>query len=66
MTRKIKYKLEFMFMKHYAPNRCEPSIEVIVKMGVRPGGGGGWLVARLGVGGGVGKCKKGGPVGGPD
>ena len=20
-------KLEFMFMKHYAPNRCEPSIE---------------------------------------
>ena len=31
-----------MFMKHYAPNRCEPSIEVIVKMGVRPGGG--WLV----------------------
>ena len=29
-----------MFMKHYAPNRCEPSIEVIVKIGVRPGGGG--------------------------
>ena len=21
-------KLEFMLMKHYAPNRCEPSIEV--------------------------------------
>ena len=21
-----------MFMKHYAPNRCEPRIEVIVKM----------------------------------
>ena len=41
-----------MFMKHYAPNRCEPSIEVIVKMGVRPGEGG-WLVARLGVGGDV-------------
>ena len=53
MTRKIKYKLEFMFMKHYAPNRCEPSILVIVKMGVRPGEGG-WLVARFGVGGGVG------------
>ena len=35
------------------PNRCEPSIEFIVKMGVRPGEGG-WLVARLGVGGGVG------------
>ena len=28
-------KLEFMFMKHYAPNRCEPSIEY------RGGGGGG-------------------------
>ena len=26
-------ELEFMFMKHYAPNRCEPSIEVIVKNG---------------------------------
>ena len=22
-------KLEFMFMKHYAPNRCEPSIEAL-------------------------------------
>ena len=50
-----------MFMKHYAPIRCEPSIEVIVNLGVQPsggggggGGGGGWLVARLGVGGGVG------------
>ena len=42
-----------MFMKHYAPNRCEPCIEVIVKMGVRPGVGG-WLVARLGIEGGVG------------
>ena len=31
-----------MFMKHYAPNRCEPSIEVIVKMGVRQGEGVGW------------------------
>ena len=37
MTRKIKNKQEFMLMKHYAPNRCEPSIEGIVKMGVRPG-----------------------------
>ena len=27
-----------MFLKHYAPNRYEPRIEV-VKMGVRPGGG---------------------------
>ena len=37
------------------PNRCEPSIELIVKMGVRPGEGG-RLVVRLGlgVGGGVG------------
>ena len=33
--------LEFMFMKHYAPNRCEPSIEVIMKIGVQLGGGGG-------------------------
>ena len=30
-----------MFMKHYAPNRCEPSIEVIMKMGVKWGGQGG-------------------------
>ena len=29
-----------MFMKHNATNRCEPSLEVIVKMGVRPGWGG--------------------------
>ena len=27
-------------MKHYAHNRCEPSIEVIVKMVVRPAEGG--------------------------
>ena len=26
-------------MKHYAPSRCEPGIEVIVKMGVRLGRG---------------------------
>ena len=31
----MKVKLELMFMKHYAPNRCEPSIEVIMKMGVQ-------------------------------
>ena len=31
-------KLEFMFMKHYAPNRCEPSIEALNNSG---GGGGG-------------------------
>ena len=30
-------KLEFMFMKHYAPNRCEPSIEALI---FRGGGGG--------------------------
>ena len=30
-----------MFMKHYAPNRCEPRIKVIVKMGIRLGRGGG-------------------------
>ena len=42
-----------MSMKHYDPNRCEPCIEVIVKMGVQPGVGG-WLVARLGIEGGVG------------
>ena len=29
-----------MFMKHYAPNSCEPSIEVIVKMGSDRGGWG--------------------------
>ena len=26
---KFGIKLEFMFMKHYAPNRCEPSIEAL-------------------------------------
>ena len=31
---RFKKELEFMFMKHYAPNRCEPNIEVIMKMGV--------------------------------
>ena len=48
--------LEFMFMKHYAPNRCEPSIEVIMNMGGGVifflGGGGGGL-------GGQGGCKYG-------
>ena len=29
-----------MFMKHYAPNRFEPTIEVIMKMGVQWGRGG--------------------------
>ena len=29
-----------MFMKHYARNRCEPSIEVIMKMGSNANGGG--------------------------
>ena len=26
-------------MKHYAPNRCEPSIEVIMKLAVQRGSG---------------------------
>ena len=41
--------LEFIFMKHYAPNRCEPRIKVIVKMGVR---------LELGGGGGQGGCER--------
>ena len=40
-------KLEFMFMKHSAPNRCEPSIEAL---NLNFGGGGG----AVGFGGGVG------------
>ena len=31
-------KLEFMFMKHYAPNRCKPNIEAL---NIEGGGGGG-------------------------
>ena len=46
-----KKELEVIFMKHYAPNRCEPSIEVIMKIGVQwdggrgrgLGGGSGWM-----------------------
>ena len=30
-----------MFIIHYVPNRCETSIEFIVKIGVQPGEGGG-------------------------
>ena len=61
------FRLEFMFIKHYAPNRYEPSTEVYVKMGVRPGGlvdskvgGSGWCGVnakkgvRMGVKGGCG------------
>ena len=33
--------LEFIFMNHYAPNRFEPSIEVIMKMGIQWGCQGG-------------------------
>ena len=40
-----------MFMKHYAPNRCEPSIEVIMKMGVQWGWGSGVLRVEGGQGG---------------
>ena len=36
--KKRKKRLEFMFMKHYAPNRCEPSIEAL-----NFGGGGGGM-----------------------
>ena len=36
-------KQEFMFMKHYAPNRCEPSIEAL-NFG---GGGGGRIRADV-------------------
>ena len=38
-----------MFMKHYAPNRCEPSIEALNFGGGGGGGGGG---GRVGSGGG--------------
>ena len=53
-----------MFMKHYAPNRCEPRIEVIVKMWIRLGRGGGGVDVNeefviLGGGGGVNKQLKG-------
>ena len=41
---RINLNLEFMFMKHYAPNRCEPSIEAL-----NFGGGGG---------GGQGRCER--------
>ena len=55
-------------MKHYAHNRCEPSIEVIVKMVVRPAEGGlvgskvwskGWcgVNAKRGRLGGQGRCE---------
>ena len=37
--RLILDELEFMFMKHYAPNRCEPSIEALIF--IFGGGGGG-------------------------
>ena len=59
-----------MFMKHCAPNRCEPSIEVIMKMGVGFWGcQGGWergvevivknLKKKIGGGGGAGlKIRK--------
>ena len=50
-------KQEFMFMKHNAPDRCEPSIEVIVKIGVGPEGVG-LVGSKVGVGGGV-KQKRG-------
>ena len=39
------------------PNICEPGIKVIVKMGVRPGGGG-LVGSKVGGSGWSGKCKK--------
>ena len=36
-----------MFMKHYAPNRCEPRNEVIMKMGVQWGWGVGFSFGRV-------------------
>ena len=36
----FRMQLEFMFKKHYAPNRCEPSIEVFYENGGPMGGGG--------------------------
>ena len=38
-TSKAIIQLEYMFIKHYVPNTCEPSIEVIMKMGVLWGSG---------------------------
>ena len=38
--RRKTVKLEFMFMKHYAPNRCEPSIEALNFRGGGEGGSG--------------------------
>ena len=59
-------QLEIMFMKHYAPNRCEPSIDVIMKMGVQWGVffffffffGGGGVGGGVGGGGGNGGCER--------
>ena len=50
-----------MFMKHYAPNRFEPSIEVIMKMGVQWGGGSGFFFFFFfffGGGGCQGRCER--------
>ena len=48
VLRKTLRKLEFMFIKHYAPNRCEPKIEVIVKMPKKVGAGDvNWLIVKM-------------------
>ena len=46
MPHKAHAKLEFMFMKHYAPNRCEPSIEAL-NFGGRGGGDQGRCERRI-------------------
>ena len=47
-----------MFMKHYAPKRCEPSIEVIMKMGVQWGVLFFFFFFFLGGGGGQDGCER--------
>ena len=37
---KSQVKLEFMYMKQNAPNRCEPNIEALKFVGGGGGGGG--------------------------
>ena len=45
-----------MFMKHYAPNRCEPSIEALIFF--LRGGGGGCVGVGLGAEGGQYRCER--------
>ena len=43
MLPNVRSQLEFMFMKHYAPNRCEPSIKAL---NCRGSGGSGQMERR--------------------